>query len=126
MFSGDASLVGITILTDANRHDDLFERSVSGTFADAVDGALDLAGSGGDGGHSVGDGHTEIVVAVGGDDNVLDSLDAATDGGDQFAEFGGHSIADSVGNIQRGSAGLDNCFEHLEKKFGIGSGGVFR
>ncbi len=38
--------------------------AVSGALADAVDGALDLTGTGGDGGQRVGDGHAEIVVTV--------------------------------------------------------------
>jgi hypothetical protein len=46
------------------RHDDFFERTVAGAFADAVDGALDLAGAGDHRGQAVGHRHAEIVVAV--------------------------------------------------------------
>src|SRR5437588_11792531 len=81
MLGGDTCLVRIAVVAYAHRHDDLFERSVTGALADAVDGALDLTGSGGDRGHGVGDSHAEIVVTMGGDSDVLDSLDAAADGG---------------------------------------------
>ena len=49
-------------------HDQLFQGGVSGALANAVDGALDLARTGFDGGQRVGYSHAEIVMAVGGDD----------------------------------------------------------
>src|SRR5207249_4189013 len=42
----DAGMIaGKGVLARAKRHDDFFQRSVAGTFADAVDGALDLPGA---------------------------------------------------------------------------------
>src|SRR5271165_5285513 len=108
MFGGNSGFVGIAIVTNPHGHYDLFERGVAGAFADAIDGALDLAGSGGDGSHGVGYGHAEIVVTMGGDSDFLDSSDAAADGCDEFAELCGHGVADRVGNVERGGAGLDN------------------
>ncbi len=125
MFGGDGRFVGIAIVANAHGHDDLFERGVAGALSDTVDGAFDLARSSGDGGHGVGDGHAEIVVAVGGDGDVLDSLHAAADGCDQLAELGGHGVADRVRNIERGRAGLDDCFEHLAEEFRIGARSIF-
>ena len=58
---------------------DLFERGVAGAFADAVDGALDLAGSGFDASEVVGYSQAEVVVAVGGEDDVFDAGDAGAD-----------------------------------------------
>src|SRR3954466_14236645 len=46
------------------RHDDFFQRAVTGALADAVDGALDLARSRDHGREAVGDGHAEIVMAM--------------------------------------------------------------
>ncbi len=125
MLGGDTCLVRIAVMTYAHGHDDLFERGVSGALADAVDGAFNLTGSSGDGGHGVGDGHAEIVVTMGGDSDVLDSLDAAADGGDQFAEFRRDGIADGIRNIERSGAGFDYGVEYLAEEFGIGAGGVF-
>ncbi len=58
------------IASGVERHHDLFERRVAGPLADAVDGALDLAGAVLDAGERVGDGQPEVVVAVGGDHDV--------------------------------------------------------
>ena len=126
LFADDAGLVGIAVATDAHRHDDFFERGVAGTLANAIDGALDLAGSRGNGGHGVGYRHAEIVVAVGRDSDVLDSLHAAANGCDQVAEFRRHGEADGIRNIERSGASFDHGFEHLAEKFGIGARGIFR
>ena len=50
---------------------DLFESGVAGALADAVDGALDLAGSTFYAGLGVGYGHAEVVVAMGGVDDFV-------------------------------------------------------
>ena len=57
---------------------DLFESGVAGAFADAVDGALDLARAALNAGEGVGDGHAEVVVAVGGEDDVLGAGNAVS------------------------------------------------
>ena len=54
-----------------DRHHDLFERGVAGALADAVDGAFDLAGAGLHGGERVGDGQTQIVMAMDADDGAI-------------------------------------------------------
>ncbi len=112
-------------MTNANGHYNLFKGGVTGALADAVNGALDLSSSGGDGRHGVGNGHAEVVVAMGGDGDVLDSLDASADGCDQFAEFRGDGIADGVGDVERGGAGFHYRIEHLAEKFRVGAGGIF-
>src|SRR6266851_10006426 len=78
---GHVDVVGVGELVAADHEDggDLLEG------ADAVDGALDLAGSTLDAGDGVCDGHTEVVVAVGGEDDVVDARDAGFD----HAEDGG-------------------------------------
>ena len=54
----------------AQRHDDLFEAGITGALADSVDGHLHLACARPDGRETVGRGHPEIVVTVGGPDHV--------------------------------------------------------
>ena len=51
-------------LADGECYGEFFERSVSGAFADAVDGAFDLARAGSDRGERICDGEAEIVVAM--------------------------------------------------------------
>src|ERR1700688_185962 len=46
VFPSDSGLIGITVMTNSHGHDDLFERSVAGALADAVDSAFDLTSSG--------------------------------------------------------------------------------
>ncbi len=55
---------GIAVGAHSHRHDDFFKSGVARALADAIDGALNLPGAGGNGSQRVGDGHTEIVVAM--------------------------------------------------------------
>ncbi len=52
------------VLAGTQRHDDLFERAITGALADSVDGAFDLPCPGLYGGDGVGYSQTEIVVAM--------------------------------------------------------------
>ena len=70
----DVVRVGQLVAAHGEDGGDLFEGGVAGALADAVDGALDLADAGFDGGEGVGDGEAEVVVAVSGEDDVLASM----------------------------------------------------
>ena len=83
MLTGNAGLVRITIAAHVHRHHNLFESGVAGALADAVNGALHLTGAGVRRPPEVGDRHSEIIVAVSRNSDVLDSLDAAANGCDQ-------------------------------------------
>src|SRR5262249_36829142 len=98
---------------------------IPGALADAVDGALDLAGSGGDSGQGIGDRHAQVIVTMGGDGDAVDALDAAADHRDQFAEFRGYGVADGVGDVESGCADFDYGVEDPAEEIGIGAGGVF-
>jgi len=90
----------------------------------AIDGALDLAGDAFDAGQRVGYGHTEVVVAVGGEDYVVDSRDAGFDQAEDRGVLLGGGVADGVGDVDSGGAGLDGDGDHLEEELGIGAGAV--
>ena len=47
-------------------HHDFFQRGVPCSFADPVDGALDLPRPPFDGCHEISDGHAEVIVSEGG------------------------------------------------------------
>ena len=72
----------IEVGAGAQGHDDFFQRAVPGPFAQAVDGALDLARAGLHGGQAVGHGHAQVVVTVDADHRLVDI---------------GHAVAQRVG-----------------------------
>ena len=117
--------VGQLVAADHEGGGDLFESGVAGALADAVDGALDLACAGLNAGEGVGDGHAEIVVAVGGEDDVLGARNLC----EQHAEGGGvlvgRGVADGVGDVDGGRSGLDGDGDDLDEEVGVGAGGVF-
>ena len=107
-----------------DRHDDLFEGAVAGPLADAVDGALDLPRPFVQGGQAVGDRQAQVVVAVDADDHLVDAADVLL----QMADGGGvlarHRVADRVGDVDRGGAGLDGPLDDLGQEVQLGAGGV--
>ena len=108
----------------ADGHHDLFQGGVAGALADAVDGALDLAGTALHGRQRVGHGEAEVVVAVGGDHVV-----AAHPGTHVVQALGvllGDAEADGVGDVQGGGAVVDRDLQHLAHELEIGTRRVLR
>ena len=94
-------------------HGNLFERRVAGTLTNAVNGHLYLAGTVQHAFECVGSGHAEVVMAVGGDDCLVDAVDMLHEIAYFTAKFIGKAIACRVGNVHHGSTGLDDDFYHL-------------
>ena len=117
--------VGELVAADHEGGGDLFEGGVAGALADAVDGALDLARAALNAGEGVGDGHAEVVVAVGGEDDVVDAGDACSDHAEDGGVLVGRGVADGVGDVDGGGSGLDGDGDHLDEEVGVGAGGVF-
>ena len=65
-------------------------------------------------------------MAVRRDSDVLDSVHMPPDPGNQLRELGRHRVADSVRNIQRGSARLYHGIQHTTEKVGVGPGRILR
>ena len=103
-------------------HDDLLERRVAGALAEAVDGHLDLARAGLDRGQRVGRGEAEVVVAVDGDRGL--AADEVHDPPDERPELGRDRVADGVGDVDRGRAGLDDRLVDLQEVVGVGARGI--
>ena len=120
----DAALDIEEVGAGLDAHDDLFEGSVAGALADAVDGALDLAGAGGGGGEAVGGAEAEIVVAVNGKGDGVDALDVLEDAVDELGELLRDGVADGVGDVDGGGAGRDALAEETIGEVGVGAGGV--
>ncbi len=103
---------------------EFFQRGVAGAFADAVDGAFDLADAGFDGGDGIGYGEAEVVVAVRGEDDVLDAGDAGADVEEHLRVVLRDAVADGVGEVEGGGAGLDGDLADLDEEVAVGAGGV--
>ena len=103
----------VEVAAGAQGHDDLFQRAVAGPFADAVDRALDLPGAGLDGGQAVGHGQAQVVVAVDADHRLVDVGHALAERCDHAAHVGGRGVADRVGDVDGGGAGVDGRLDDL-------------
>ena len=126
VFGADSGAVGKEVGTGADRHDDLFHRRVARAFAEAVDGAFDLARPGPDGGERVRHRQTEVVVAMHGQRGLVDVRHAVTQHGDERREFVGRRIAHRIGDVDRARAGLDRAFDRPAEEVGVGARAVLR
>ena len=121
---GDVGGGVVEVVPGAQGHDDFFERAVARPFAEAVDRAFDLPGPGLDGRQAVGHGQAEIVVAVDADHGLVDVRHAIAESADDVAHVGRRGVADRVGNVDRGGAGVDGRLDHLAEEIGFGARGV--
>ena len=96
------------------RHHNFFERGVAGTLANAVDGALHLAGARLHRGNRVGDGQAEIVVAVGRQDGPV--AEQLLHGREHLLDVGRQRVADGIGQVDRGGARLDRRDRNLAQE----------
>jgi len=108
------------------RHHDLLERGVAGTFADAVDSAFHLARAGANAGQRVGYRHAEVVVAVRRDHDAVGPRHGGPDAGDHRAVFVGRRVTHGVRNVERRRLGLDRDREHLVQEDRIRSSRILR
>ena len=107
---------------DAHHH--LFQRGVARPLADAVDGALHLAGAGVDGGHAVGYRQAQVVVAVDGDDRLVDVGHVLLDAADERLELVGDGVAHGIGDVDGGGPGGDALLHQRVDVVGVGAGRV--
>ena len=96
-------------------HGNLLERCVASALANAVDSNLCLAGTIDNTSHTaegVGCSHTEVVVAVGGDDGVLDAIDMIH----EVLDFGTivlrQAVASGVGDVNHGGTCFNYSLHH--------------
>jgi hypothetical protein len=118
--------VGEEVGAGVDRHDDFFERGVSGPLAEPVDGDLDLPGPAAHARQRIGDRQTEVVVTVRADDALVDARDLALELGDELAVFVRQHVADGVRDVQRGGAGFDHGGQDLDEEGDFAASGVLR
>ena len=107
-------------------HRNLLQGGVPRPFADAVDRDLALAGAVQQAGHRVGRRHPEVVVAVGGDDGLVDSVHVLHQVLDLGAELLRQAIARRVGDVHHSRARLDHRLHHAGEELVVGTAGVLR
>ena len=103
------------------RHRQLLHRRVAGTFADAVDGAFDLARTALDRGQRVRDGQAQVVVAVRAEDHAVGAAHVGAQVFEQRADFAWRGVTDGVRHVERARAGFDGGLEDADQEFGFGA-----
>ena len=121
----DAGPVRQHVVAHPHRHHDFFERGIAGAFADAIDGAFDLAGAGAHAGERVRHRHAEIVVAMHREARQVGIRHALAHASCIKREiFLRHRVADGVGDIDGGGAGLDRGLDATAEEIELGAGAV--
>ncbi len=112
------------VVAHLHRHHDFFERGVAGAFADAVDGAFDLPRAGAHAGERIRHRHAEIVMAMHREARQVGIRHPLAHPLEQREIFLRHGVADGVGNIDRGGAGLDRGLDAAAEEIEFGAGAV--
>lgn len=122
----NARVHGEVLRASLERHHQLLQGRVTGTLTDTVDRDLHLTSSALHSGQSVGRGQTQVVVAVRGEDGLVAALRVLDQVAEERSVLSGHRVADRVGDVERGGAGLDDLGEHLAQEVGVTASGVLR
>lgn len=115
----------VELLVAFEYHGHLFERGVAGAFADTVDGYLGLTCPVENTRYGVGRGHAQVVVAVGGDDGLVDAFDILFEEPYLATEFLGQTVTCRVGNVYHRSTGFDDSLDNTGQVFIVGAARVF-
>src|SRR5437773_62049 len=81
-------------LPDFEAHHEFFQRRITGALADAVDRALDLAYACSDGGVSVGDRKTQVVVTMRAEHRAVGVPHTGAHGLEKIVDFVRRGVAD--------------------------------
>ena len=114
------------ILAALYSHHDLFHGSVSGPLAYSVDGHFHLSGTVHDTRKGIGGSHTEIIVAVGGDDGLVDIRHMVAEILYLRAVFAWKAISCRVGDVDDCSSGLNHSLNDTGKVLVFRPSGIFR
>ena len=114
------------VVAGLDRHHDLFQRRIAGALADAVDGAFDLARAAVHAGQRIRHRHAEIVMAMHREHRLVGIRHALAHHAEQRRIFFRRRIADRVGDIDRGGAGIDRGLHAAAQEIVLGAGAVLR
>ena len=107
-------------------HHDLLQRAVARPLADAVHGALHLAGAGEDAGVRVRDRETQVVVAVDRDPHLPETRNQVVQALEVALVLGGRRVADGVGDVHHRRALLHGDRADLGRELDVGPRRVHR
>ena len=113
-------------MTHGECNGQFLERCISSTFADAVDGAFDLAGAGGDRGERIGDSEAEIVVTMRAESDVFMRAEVLANFCEHGGVLGGNCVADGVWQINNCGTGDGGDSNDPAEKVHVAAAGVFR
>mmetsp|Transcript_15108 Transcript_15108/g.26319 ORF Transcript_15108/g.26319 Transcript_15108/m.26319 type:complete len:231 (-) Transcript_15108:157-849(-) len=122
---GSAKHAIIVALSDVHGHYQLLQRSIACTLPNPVNRALDLTNAILDCGQKVGDRHTEIIMPVHRDDDILNTFHVLPEITDELAHFVRRDEPNGIRDVQSRCACLNSALVHLEKKLRIRSGCIF-
>ena len=112
------------LLVAAQGHDDLFERSVAGAFADAVDRYFGLPCTVEDAAQRIGRSHAQVVVAVGRDDRLVDVGDVVDQVFYLRTVFVRQAVSRRVGDVDYRGPGRNGGLDHAGEVLRFGTPGV--
>ena len=110
----------------SKRHNDFFHGGITRALTQAVDGHFNLSRPGLDGRERVSGAHTQIVVAVGAHDYIIDTWDAFAQVTEKRLVFMRQGVADGIGNIDGCSASPDRCFTDAAEVVPLATSGILR
>ena len=93
-------------------HGNLLERGIAGPLANAVDGNLHLAGTGHDAVEGVGSSHAQVVVAVGRDDGLVNTVNMLLQVLNLLVVLLRQTVARRIGNVDHRGTSLDDGLHH--------------
>ena len=109
-----------------NGHRHFFQGGVARSFANAVDGDLDLTCAAFDASQGVGRGQPQVVVAMGGPDDFVGTGGVGDEVGDETAVFLWRHIPNRVWNIQRRCPCFNRFRQYLHQKVRVRTARIFR
>ena len=112
------------VVADVDRHHDFFQRGIACPLADAVDGAFDLPRAAGDAGQRIRHRHAEVVMAVHREYRLVGIRHPLDQRAHEVGVFLRHGVADGIGDVDRGGAGLDHGLDDAAEIIHLAAGAV--
>ena len=105
-------------------HRNLFQRGVTSALSDAVDGHFHLSGASHHAVEGVGRSHSEVVVAMSGDDGAVDVIYMLFQVFDFLEILLWQTVARGVRDVHHGGTGLDDGLHDTRQVLVVGASGV--